>query len=288
MKNGTSLAGFVIAGLLMGSAAYGQAGQAPGAPTLQGQGQKPQSQTGDKPLTLEPAPPPVNAEEDAAFKAFQDAPSTDVPKKLQLGDDFLAKYPQSRYRAAIYNWDVMAYMNLGQIDKMTAVGQKDLELMPEDAQTMAIMGSTLPRSMNNSMTPEERQKILAQAEQYSRKALEIVPTLTKPTTLTDEQFITAKNQIQAMAYSGLGLVAFRRNQWSEAIPNLEQSVKYDPNPDPVNYFLLGVSNEKASHFEDAIAAYTRCAAIQSSLTATCKSGIEEAKKLSTTQLSVPK
>ncbi len=105
---------------------------------------------------------------------------------------------------------------------------------------------------------------MAQSEQYSKKALELVPTLTKPANLTDEQFIMGKNQIQALAYGGLGLVAFRRNNWSEAIPNLEQSLKYDPNPDPVNYFLLGVSNEKAAHFEDAIAAYTRCAAIQSS------------------------
>jgi tetratricopeptide (TPR) repeat protein len=283
MKNGVLMAGLMAVVLMGASGVHGQTQPAPAM-----QGQKDKTQPAEHALTLDTSAPPVNAEEDAAFKAYQEAPLSDVPKKLQLGEDFLTKYPQSRYRAEVYNWQVKGYMANGQIDKMAAAGEKDLELMPADAQTMAIMGSSLPRSMSNSMTAEQRQKTLAQAEEYSRKALELVPTMTKPAGLTDEQFITGKNQIQALAYSGLGLVAFRRNNYAEAIPNLEQSVKYDPNPDPVNYFLLAVSNEKASHFEDAITAFTKCAAIPSSLTATCKTGIDEAKKLSTTQLSVPK
>ena len=101
-------------------------------------------------------------------------------------------------------------------------------------------------------------------------------------------FIGAKNQTMAMAYSGLGLVAFRRGKFSDAIPNLEKSVGLEPQPDPVNYYVLALSNEKASHFDDAVAAFTKCAAIPSGLQATCKQGIDEAKKLSTTQLSVPK
>jgi tetratricopeptide (TPR) repeat protein len=279
----TMVAGLAFVGLLETSVAYGQAQSTPAM-----QGQKDTAKAVDKTLSLDSAGPPVNAEEDAAIKVYRDTPASDTAKKLQLGEEFVAKYPQSRYRAEVYNWEVKGYMSQGQIDKMSEAGQKDLELLPDDAQTMALLGSTLPRTMSNSMTPEERQKLLALSEQYSKKALELVPTLTRPSNLTDAQFITGKNQIQALAYGGLGLVAFRRNNWAEAIPNLEQSLKYDPNPDPVNYFLLGVSNEKASHFEDAIAAYTRCAAIQSQLAATCKSGIEEAKKLSTTQLSVPK
>jgi tetratricopeptide (TPR) repeat protein len=237
---------------------------------------------------MDAAPPPVSAEEDAAIKAYRDAPPADLPKKLKMGEDFLQKYPQSRYRAEVYSWQVKGYMATGQIDKMEQDGEKELAIAPNDPQTMAILGSTLPRSMSGDMTAEQKDKLLAQAEGYSKKALELVTTLPKPDNLTDEQFAKAKNQITAMAYSGLGLVAFRRSKYAEAIPNLEQAVKLDPNPDPVNYFLLGVCNEKASHFDDAIAAFTKCAAIPSSLAATCKTGIEEAKKLGATQLSSPK
>lgn len=279
----------ILVAVTMGTTtANGQAPTAPPTNPPPGAADKGKAQTPVAPLTLDTAPPPVNAEEDVAMKEFRDAPPAELQKKVQMGDDFLKKYPQSRYRSEVYAFQVRAYMAIGQIDKMEAAGEKELELEPNDAQTMAIMGSSLPRSMPSNLTEAEKVRLLSQAEAYSKKALELLPTLPKPPGISDEQFLQAKNQTQAMAYGGLGLVAFRRAKFSEAIPNLEQSAKYDPNPDPVIYFVLGISNEKASHFEDAATAFTRCAAIQSSLQQTCKTGIEEAKKLGATQLSVPK
>ncbi len=279
----------VISGLVCGTVTSAQAPQGTPPPTTPPQTDK--SQTPAQPLTLDNAAPPVNAEEDAAIKAYREAPVADtaaVTKKLQMGEDFLTKYPQSRYRSEVLSWQVRGYLGLGQLDKMEAAGEKELAIQPNDAQTMAVMGSTLPRSITNSMTAEQKNKALDDAEKYSKQALELVPTIAKPAGVTDEQFVSAKNMVQSMAYSGLGLVAFRRGKYAEAIPNLEQAIKYDPNPDPVNYLILGISNEKSSHFDDAVTAFTKCAAIQSSLQATCKSGIDEAKKLGATQLSVPK
>jgi tetratricopeptide (TPR) repeat protein len=249
------------------------------------QGQKP-AQPQAAPLTLDSAPPPVSAEEDAAIKAFRDVPVSDLEKKEQAGEDFLKKYPKSRYNAEVYGWLVKGYLNSGQIDKMEAAGDKELALVPDDAQTLAILGSTLPRAMNaNTPEPEKR---LVKAEQYCQKALDLMPALVKPANVSDEDFQKAKNQAAALAYSGLGLVAFRRGKYSDAIPNFEQSVKLDPSPDPVNFYLLGISSQKTSHFDDAVTAFTKCAAIPGGLQTTCKGNIDEAKKLAATQLSAPK
>jgi tetratricopeptide (TPR) repeat protein len=280
------LAGAVIAGILVfgGNATLAQT---PGQQTpMQGQGEKAPTPTTTTPLTLDAAPPPVSAEEDAAMKAFRDAPMTDVPKKNQMGEAFVLKYPQSRYRIEVYSWLVKGYYGNGEIDKMEAAGEKELAIQPDDATTLAILGQTLPRAMNSS-TPEPLKRLM-KAEQYSKKALELIPVLQKPAGLTDEQFTTAKNQTSAMAYSGLGLVAYRRGKFEDAIPSLEQSLKLDPTPDPVNYYLLGVANEKGSHFDDAITAFTKCASFPGGLQPTCKAGIEEVKKLSATQLNVPR
>ena len=277
------LAGAMILGILLfggkGALAQGQGTQQPPA-----QGEKAPSTT--PPLTLNAAPPPVTADEEAAMKAFRDAPLADVSKKNQMGEDFVQKYPQSRYRVEVYSWLVKGYYGTGAIDKMEVAAEKELAIQPDDATTLAIMGQTLPRAMNAS-TPD-KDKRLVKAEQYSKKALELIPTLPKPAGLTDEQFSAAKNQTSAMAYSGLGLVAYRRGKFEDAIPSLEQSVKLDPNPDPVNYYLLGVANEKGSHFDDAIAAFTKCASSPGGLQPTCKAGIDEVKKLATTQLNVPR
>jgi Tfp pilus assembly protein PilF len=83
-------------------------------------------------------------------------------------------------------------------------------------------------------------------------------------------------------------VDFRRGKFADAIPNLEKSVRMDPDPDPVNFYLLAFCNQKTSHFDDAVAAYQKCAAIPSGMQTTCTQGAEEAKKLAATQLSAPK
>lgn len=260
-----------------------------------GQGQQPaqqQPQQTDKsknpdttPLTLD-APAPVNAEEDAAYKAFQDAPMTDLKKKIELGEAFIQKYPQSRYRPPVYSVLTMSYLQTGQVQKMIETGEKAIELTPTDVTTLAILGQTIPRSLSSD--PAERPKQLEKAEMYSKKAIEITPTLPKPANLTDAVFENAKNQTLASAHSGLGLVYVRRGKYAEAIPELEQSVKIDPSPDPVNFYLLGLADEKASHFDDAVTAFNKCAAVPGSMQAACKNGAEEAKKLGATQLSAPK
>jgi cytochrome c-type biogenesis protein CcmH/NrfG len=83
-------------------------------------------------------------------------------------------------------------------------------------------------------------------------------------------------------------VNWRRGKFADAIPELEQSVKLDPVPDPVNWYILGVVNQNTSHFDDAAAAFGKCALIPGKLQDTCKTRGEEAKKLAATKLSVPK
>jgi tetratricopeptide (TPR) repeat protein len=243
--------------------------------------------TGNNSVTLDdPNATPVNAEEDAAYKAITDTPSSDQAKRIELGEAFVQKYPNSRYRPSVYNALTMAYLQSNQVQKMEEVADKEIALNPNDVQTMAIVAQTLPRAMN-AKTPDP-DKILAKSEQYSKKAIELTPTLPKPPNVTDESFSVVKNQTLAMAHGGLGLVYIRRGQFKDAIPELNQAVTLDPNPDPVNYYLLGMANAKASHFDDAAAAYGKCAALIGAMQETCKKGQEETKKLAGTQLSAPK
>jgi tetratricopeptide (TPR) repeat protein len=293
-KSMKSLPVILAASLLVAAAAFAQSQQQQPQPQQQQQQQPPaQNPNNNKPanpqaapLTLDSSPAPVSAEEDAAIKAFREAKPDDIAKKDQMGEEFLQKYPQSRYRAEVYSWQVKSYYSKGQIDKMEQAGDKQLALTPDDPQTLALLGSTLPRAMNAN-TPEP-QKRLAKSEEMCKKALDIIPTLQKPDTMTDDVFQRMKSMTLALAYSGLGVVEFRRGKFADAIPDFQQSVKLDPQPDAVNYYLLGISDEKTSHFDDAVDAFNKCSEIQSGIQATCKQNIDEAKKLAATQLSAPK
>jgi tetratricopeptide (TPR) repeat protein len=246
--------------------------------TPQGSAQSPQAAP-----TVPPTP-----QEETDYKAFQAIPQNDVDKRIPAAEAFLQKYPQSQYRPAMYQTLVSGYLAKQEVPKMIDAGEKEIALNPNDTPILGLMGQTLARTLNPKAPDALAQ--LNKAELYSKRAIEVTPTLTKPAELSDEQFNNAKNNALEMAYSGLGLVYLQKGQYDQAIPTLEQSLKTDNHsePDPVNLYLLGLANEKASHFDAATAAFTKCAAIQSSLQANCKSGIETAKKASSTQLSAPK
>jgi tetratricopeptide (TPR) repeat protein len=231
-------------------------------------------------------PVAANPEEDAAFKTFNDVPQTDSKKRIELGEAFVAKYPTSRYLTPVYSSMTMAYVNINDVKKMEEIGDKEAALNPNDVQVLAILGQTIPRTVNGS-TPNAGQEI-AKAAKYSKRAIEITPTIPKPGNITDAQFDVAKNMTLAMAHSGLGLVDILTGKYTEAIPELETSLKIDPTPDPVNMYLLGLANQKASHFDDSVAAFTKCSNTDNPMQGACKNGVEESKKLATTQLSAPK
>jgi len=280
------LTAFATTAFAQSSSQSGQ--QNPGQPGQQPNANKDQKPADSGSSLAIPNQPPVNAEEDAAAKAFQAMPNSDLPKKIAAGEDFLKKYPDSRYRSVIYSALVFDYIQTNNSDKAFEIGDKEVALKPDDVQTMAVLSQTMTRAMGaNTPEPEKR---LAKAETYAKRAIEITPTLPKPEGMPDQNFVAAKNETLTMAHSGLGLVYLRRGKFSDAIPELEQSLKIDPNPapDPVNLYLLGMANVKASHFDDAAIAFNKCAAIAGSLQNTCKNGADEAKKQGSTQLSAPK
>lgn len=288
-----------LVGMLLGGISLAaQSSQSGGSQSGQsGQSAPPAQQPGNKDatnkdaantLTLDTPPPPVNAEEDAAFKAYDAVPLTDVDKKTKAGEDFAQKYPQSRYLVPVYSMLVKLYMQANAFDKMQVAGEKEIALNGNDIVTLAILGQALPRHYNPGM-PNAAQE-WDKAEKFSKSAIELAPTLPKPDGMSDAQFTGAKNQTLAMAHSGLGLVYFRHNKFDQAIPEFEESVKVDPNPepDPVTFYLLGIADEKTSHFDDAVKAFAKCSSVASGLQDTCKTKTDEAKKLGATQLSAPK
>jgi len=289
-NNRITMTVILLAGSLMATAEVGlaQTGQNPSGqqPANPSKDQKP-ADSGSN-LEIPAAKQPVNAEEDAALKAFQSMPEGDIDKRVSAGEDFLKKYPESRYRPVVYSALTYAYLQTGKPDKALEIGDKEIALKPDDVQILAILSQTIPRALSAG-TPEP-DKQLSKAEKYAKRALELTPTIPKPEGMPDQNFMMAKNATLSMAHSGLGVVYFRRGKFTEAIPELEQSVKIDPypTPDPVNLYLLGISDQKASRFDDAVTAFNKCAAIANAKQADCKKGAEEAKKQGSTQLSAPK
>jgi len=216
---------------------------------------------------------PAEHREEEAYRSFRAVSPEDPKKKVDLGEAFLKKYPASQYRPRVYSALVAAYLDTNQVQKMEETGDKELALNPNDVQVLAMLGQTIPRTIAAS-TPEP-EKRLDKAQQYSTRAIEGTLAFKKPEGFSEDEFERAKNQTLAIAHSGLGLVYFHRGKLTEAITELEQSVKLDPRADPVNYYVLGVAQHNSMHYREAAAAFRKCSEFQGNLQATCKDSAEK-------------
>jgi tetratricopeptide (TPR) repeat protein len=227
---------------------------------------------------LEIIRPPVPAEEKAykAFQKFQAMSNEDLAKKIRAGEDFLKKYPSTSYSTPVYSFLTAAYMQTGAVDKGLAAGEKDLRLNPQDFRTMAVVSQAISRTVT-ATTPDSATQ-LAKADTYGKNAIQGIATLPKPEGMSDAKFTELKNQTLVMAHGSLGLIQVHKNEFEAAIPELEQAVALGSNEDPTNYYLLGVANQNARHFEKAVAAFEKCAAVKSNLQGTCTTGAEQSKK----------
>jgi tetratricopeptide (TPR) repeat protein len=224
---------------------------------------------------------PVVKPEDEAYKALFAARLGAPEPQIPLGEDFIKKYPMSNYLPAVYAQLTTAYFSVGNEDKMFEAGGKALELNPDNVDVLALLAMAMPRRVRAN-TPDGPQQ-LTKAEAYARHAIELIPNLTKPETVDDATFEKAKNDKLAMAHSGLGLIDIDHSKFEDARTELNQAVALSSSPDPVDYFLLGNADSAASYYNDAAAAYEKCAA-SGPLMAQCKARAESAKKDATTKM----
>ncbi len=265
--------------------------QGSGQSPSQGQGQsnppKPAEKVPpDKPtVALEPPAPAVNPEEEAALKAFMDVKPAEAPKLVQLGEEFLKKYPETRYAGGVYARLTTAYLSTGQEDKVFAAGDKALEFNPDNVDVLALLAMVLPRRVD--MRSLDAQQKLQKAETYAQRVMAVLSTLPKPEGLSEEDFTRAKNDKLALAHGGLGFINFQRQKFAESAAELEQAVKLASSPDPVDYYVLGLAGLNSRRYADAIAAFGHCAEVSGAMQDRCKKAGEEAKKVAAAHPSAP-
>jgi len=229
--------------------------------------------------------PAVTKEEAAAYKAVYDARGGDPAKIVEVGEAFVEKYPMSLYVGAVYAELTSAYLNINQPDKMVVAGTKALEANPDNVDVLPIMAWAVPRRVTGQ-TPDGP-KQLQTATGYAKHGIELLNSMPKPAELDDAAFTKAKNEKLSMLHDGLGVAAIKTGKYDDAITELNQAILLSANPDPVDYYLLGVSDQVTSHFTDAIANFTKCAGA-GPLQAQCKTSLDDTKKKAQNSLEAPK
>jgi tetratricopeptide (TPR) repeat protein len=222
-----------------------------------------------------PATPAVDPAEAAAFTAFMAAHGPDPTAQIKLGEDFVKMYPSSTHLTTVYSTLALDYLTANDNDKLIAAAQKAIDADPDNVAALSLLVWAMSRTVDADSPGAAAEFVKLQ--NYGHHAIELVATMPKPAGLDDAAFTAAKNDNLSMCHSGLGLIDLKLGRAQDAVDELKQSVALSASPDPVDLFVLGHAYEAVGQFDDAVDAFSRCAA-EGPMQDRCKAGIDDAKQ----------
>ncbi len=215
--------------------------------------------------------------EDAAYRAFHKLPMQDADKKIKLGLAFINKYPKDIYTETVYVELIETYYAKRDFDNFYTYSDKALSIFPDDVPTLALTGWVIPRAYQPNEPGGDKK--LDQAETDEKHALQALDGLAKPAAMNDQTFSQYKSGEAAVAHSALGMVYFRREQYSDSEKEMQLSMAGEANPDPTDLLVLGADYQNLGRFKEAADAFNRCAQVPGNYQATCKQQADNSLKM---------
>lgn len=221
----------------------------------QGMGQAQQQQQTPPPAAQTPpaTPPPVDPAEEAAYK-LASVRTTDGKQIVTASNDFLKKYPNSRYAGLVYAQLAMAYLQQGEGDKAGAAAQKALQINQDSPDALPVMAMVTAHLITGARDTQRIQ----QTETYANHGIQLLNALQKGPDVTDVDFTTQRNERLALCHGALGLAYLHESKGPLAVQHLVEATKLENPPDASDMYLLAVAYDSTG--QNALAISTSEAA----------------------------
>ncbi|MGH9739664.1 MAG: hypothetical protein ACRD4X_13925 [Candidatus Acidiferrales bacterium] len=211
-----------------------------------------------------------------AYKAFYKVAPSDPDKKIQMGNEFLKQYPKSPLDEAVDVGLTNAYYAKQDWNDFYSTADQALALNPNEVDILTTVGWVIPHEYDLNAT--NAAQLLDKAENYEKRALDVLAKMPKPIGVSGEEFAAMKAQKEQQAHSALGLVYFRRGDYANSVNELQQSTKETTSPDQTDFYVLGVDLQNLNRQADAAAAFARCSQMSGPLQSQCQQEAGQAKK----------
>jgi tetratricopeptide (TPR) repeat protein len=171
----------------------------------------------------------------------------------KAADEFAAKYPASELKGYLYQKAMHEYQNENNPAKMLSVGEKVLQLDPDNSIALVLTATVLADSVNDG--DADRQAKIARARKNATHALETVDSgFVAPANATPEQVTAYKSTLQSMAHSALGIVALKTGDDATAENELKLSTDLNQSqPDPYLWYHLALAQDHQKKYPEALA-----------------------------------
>lgn len=214
--------------------AAGQAAPAQGAAPPQGK----------RPPQLKSKP------EQEAYNAA--AAITDVAAAEKAADDFAVKFPDSEVRVLLYKNAMRLYRSANNAEKVEAMGRKLLSIDGDDPEALITVSEVIAERTRDSDL--DRDQRYDEAIKMAQKATQTVDTdISVPANASQAQVDAYKAELRSGAYSTIGIINFKKENYAGAQENLQKSIDaYPQDPDPIVVLRLALALDKQEKYPEAL------------------------------------
>ncbi len=180
----------------------------------------------------------------------------------KAADEFSAKYPASELKAFLYAKALHEYQTENNKQKMLAMGQKVLQLDPDNTVALVLTATVLADDLGEGAKSGDAK--VAEIKKNCAHALETMDaSMAAMTNASPEQLQAYKKTLQSLAHSALGIVALKSSQDPEAEKELKLAADLNQGqPDPFIWYHLALAQDHQSKYNEALVSVNQ--AIQSS------------------------
>ena len=209
------------------------------------------------PASSAPAPPrqprAKTEEEFAAYRRFIREPNPE--EQIRIIEDFLLEYPDSELKEYAFQAATQAYQSKNDYPRVLTYGELTLAENPDNLVALLILASAIAERTGKN--DEDREEKLTQAEEYARRALDVLPRMPQPAGVTAARWEQTKREAAASAHAALGMVNLIREDFVVAESELKRSADLASQPDPVTFYRLGLCYSFQKKYDLAVEALDR-------------------------------
>jgi tetratricopeptide (TPR) repeat protein len=180
------------------------------------------------------------------------AANTDAAGLEKAADDFATKFPDSEVRVLLYEQAMRLYQNANNADKTDAMGRKVLSLDSDNPEALVTVAEVIAERTRDSDIDKDQR--YAEAITMAKKATETVDTdISIPANTPQPQIDKYKGLLRSNAYSILGTIEFKKDNFAAAQEDLQKSIDvYPSEPDPVVVLRLALALDKQQKYPEAL------------------------------------
>ena len=209
------------------------------------------------PMWAQKAPQPKSQKEVVALQAVQSAKSPD--EQIQAIENVLTNFADTEYKAILLYTAMQIEVRKGDYAQTVFYGERLLDVDPKNASALVTLaGETARRTREFDLDKDEK---LGKVDKWANAGIEAAKTMPKPSPqVPDDQWASARKDMQAQGYAALGMAAALRKKYDDAITDYKEAIATSSIPDSTTWVRLGQVYLDANKLDDATAAFDKALA----------------------------